>query len=66
MRDLERFRAELEELRARPVLLGACKVCPMLREELVQVRGDLEKWTALSSICEDYLSFRMELAALKA
>ena len=66
VRDLERFGGELEELRARPVLLGACKVCPTLREELVQVRGDLEKWTALSSTCEDCLSFRMELATVKA
>lgn len=37
----------------------------MLREELVQVRGDLEKWIAPSSTCEDCLFFRMELAALK-
>ena len=29
---LEALGAELEELRARPILLGACKVCPMLRE----------------------------------
>ena len=38
----------------------------MLKEELVQVRGDLENWTAPYSICEDYLSIRMELAAAKA
>ena len=25
---------ELEELRSRPVLLGACKLCPILRSEL--------------------------------
>ena len=25
---------ELEELRSRPVLLGACKLCPTLRSEL--------------------------------
>ena len=66
VRDLEKFGAELDELRARPALLGACKVCPTLRDELVQVRGDLEKWTAPSSTCENCLSFRMELAALKA
>ena len=34
--NLEALGAELEELRARPTLLGACKVCPMLREQLVQ------------------------------
>ena len=53
-------------MRARPALLGACKVCPTLRDELVQVWGDLEKWTAPSSTCEDCLSFRMELATVKA
>ena len=66
MRDLEKFGAELDELRACPALLGACKVCPTLREKSVQVRGDLEKWTAPSSTCEDCLCFRMELAAVKA
>ena len=66
MRDLEKFGAKLDELRARPVLLGACKVCPMLREELVQVWGDLETWTAPSSTCEDCLSYRMERVELKA
>ena len=66
MRDLERLSAELESFRARPTLLGACKVCPTLREELALVRGDLEKWTAPSKVCEDCLSFRMELAACKA
>ena len=34
VRDLERVSAELEGFRARPTLLGACKVCPTLREEL--------------------------------
>ena len=33
--NLEALGAELEELRARPTLLGACKVCPTLREQLV-------------------------------
>ena len=33
---------ELEELRARPVLLGACMVCPTLRGELEQLRADFE------------------------
>ena len=66
MRDLEKVGAELDELCARPALLGACKVCPTLREELVQVRGDLEKWIAPSSTCEDCLSSRMELAAVRA
>ena len=40
---LEAMGAELEELRARPALLEACKVCPTLREQLVQARSDLEK-----------------------
>ena len=53
VRDLERVRAELEGFRARPTLLGACKVCPMLREELEQVRADLEKWNAPSRTCEE-------------
>ena len=48
------------------MLLGTCKVCPTLKEKLVQVQGDLEKWTTPSSICEDFLPFRMELATLKA
>jgi hypothetical protein len=58
--------AELEGFCARPTLLGACKVCPTLREELAQVRGDLERWTTHSSVCEDCLSFRMEIVACKA
>ena len=66
VRDLELLGAELGELRARPTLLGACKVCPTLREELEQVRADLEKWNAPSRTCEDCLSYRMELAACKA
>ena len=66
VRDLERVSAELEGFRARPTLLGACKVCPTLREELAQARGDLEKWTTPSSVCEDCISIRMELAACKA
>ena len=66
MRDLERLSAELEGFRARPTLLGACKVCPTLREELALVWGDLEKWTTPSSTCEDCVSFRMELVAVKA
>ena len=28
------FVCELEEMKSRPVLLGACKICPMLRLEL--------------------------------
>ena len=32
---LEALGPELEELRARPILLGACKVCPTLREQLL-------------------------------
>ena len=43
--DLEKLGAELKELCACPSLLGACKVCPTLREELVQAWADLEKWT---------------------
>ena len=66
MRDLEVLSAELRELRARPSLLGACKVCPTLREELEQVWRDLEKWNAPSHTCEDCLSYRMELAGCKA
>ena len=34
VRDLERVSVELEGFHARPTLLGACKVCPTLREEL--------------------------------
>jgi len=64
--DLEVLSAELKELRARPTLLGSCKVCPMLREELEQVRADLEKWNAPSRTCEDCLSYRIELAACKS
>ena len=33
---------ELEELRARPALLGAYMVCPTLRGELQQLRADIE------------------------
>ena len=33
---------ELEELRDRPALLGACMVCPTLRSELEQLRADFE------------------------
>ena len=66
MRDLERLSAELEGFRARPTFLGACTVCPMLREELSLVWGELEKWTAPPSICEDCLAYRIELAACKA
>ena len=66
MRDLEVLGTELEELCARPLLLGVCKVCPTLREELEQVRADLEKWNAPSRTCEDCLSYRMELAGCKA
>ena len=58
--------AELEKLRARPTLLGACKVCPTLREQLVQAQANLEKWVMPSRTCEDYLSLRMELAAVRA
>jgi len=57
--DLEVLSAELKELRARPTLLGACKVCPTLREEL-------KKWNAPSCTCEDCLSYMMELAGCKA
>ena len=66
VRDLEVLSAELKELRARPTLLGVCKVCPTLREELEQVWGDLEKWNAPSLTCEGCLSYRMELATCKA
>ena len=34
MREFEKLKSELEEVRVRPVLLGACKVCPTLKEEL--------------------------------
>jgi len=40
----------------RPVLLGACKVCPTLKEELEQARADFEKWSAPSTVCEASLS----------
>ena len=64
--DLEVLSAELKKLRARPTLLGACKLCPTLREELEQVRADLEKWNTPSRTCEDCLSYMMELAGCKA
>ena len=38
---------ELEELRSRPVLLGACKSCPTLRSELD------EKNALIKSLGED-------------
>ena len=38
---------ELEELRSRPVLLGACKLCPTLRSELD------EKNALIKSLGED-------------
>jgi len=34
VREFEKLKSELEEVRVRPVLLGACKVCPTLKEEL--------------------------------
>ena len=42
---------ELEELRSRPVLLGACKLCPTLRSELdeknalIKSLGKLRSWS---------------------
>jgi len=63
VRELERLKSELE---ARPVLLGACKVCPTLREELEQARADCELLSVPSTVCEACLSLRMELAEQKA
>jgi len=50
----------------RPVLLGACKVCPTLREELEQARADCEMLSVPSTVCEACLSHRLELAKQKA
>ena len=52
---------ELEELRARPVLLGACLVCPTLKGNLKQLRADLEVLSAPSNSCENCLTLRMQL-----
>ena len=62
MREFEKLKSELEEVRVRPVLLGACKMCPTLKEELEQARADFEKWSAPSTVCEASLSLRLELA----
>jgi len=62
VREFEKLKSELEEVRVRPVLLGACKVCPTLKEELEQARADFEKWSAPSTVCEACLSLRLELA----
>ena len=50
---------ELEELRARPTLLGACMVCPTLRSELEQLRADFEVLSAPKNTCENRLTLRM-------
>ena len=50
---------ELEELRARPMLLGACMVCPTLRGELEQLRADFEVLSAPTD--ENCLTLRMQL-----
>ena len=47
---------ELEELRARPALLGDCLVCPTLRSELEQLRADFEVLSAPSDHCENCLT----------
>ena len=52
---------ELEELRARPALLGVCMVCPTLRSELQQLRADFEVLSAPSDMCESCLTFRLQL-----
>jgi len=52
---------ELEELRARPALLGACMVCPTLRGELEKLRADFEVLSAPSDTCENCLTVKMQL-----
>ncbi|WVZ63573.1 hypothetical protein U9M48_013196 [Paspalum notatum var. saurae] len=52
---------ELEELRARPALLGACMVCPTLRGELEQLKVDFEVLLAPTDTCENCLTLRMQL-----
>ena len=52
---------ELEELRARPTLLGVCMVCPTLRSELEQLRADFDVLSAPTDICENCLTLRMQL-----
>jgi chromosome segregation ATPase len=63
-RELEKLKFELEEVRVRPVLLGACKVCLTLREELEQARADFEKLSAPSTVCEACLSLRLDVTPL--
>ena len=41
---------ELEELRSRPVLLGACKLCPTLRSELNEKNALIK--SDLTIVCE--------------
>ena len=52
---------DLEEVWARPTLLGACMVCPTLRGELEQLRADFEVLSAPTDTCENYLTLRMQL-----
>ena len=52
---------ELEELRARPTLLGACMVCPTVRGELEQLRADFEVLSAPIDTCENCLTLKMQL-----
>ena len=43
MEQQEESRAALEELKSRPILLGACAVCPLLRKELEETKAALIK-----------------------
>ena len=52
---------ELEELRARPALLGACLVCPTLKGDLEQLRADFETLEAPSNTCKNCLTLWMLL-----
>ena len=57
--ELDACTRALEEMKARPILLGACPVCPMLRKELEETRASLmtlekSKATSPTADCDAY------------
>jgi len=63
LEELEKLRAELQEVRVRPILLGSCKVCPTLRAELERATAAIRRLEKLEVPACEFCGDQAELTA---
>jgi len=63
LEELEKLRAELQEVRVRPILLGSCKVCPTLRAELERATAAVRRLEKLEVPACEFCGDQAELTA---